>query len=186
MQNIRQQENLQTLQCGRALAALAVVLFHANLTLSLPKYFNREVFHFFAAGFSGVYYFFVLSGTVMVLAHWDQIGRVQSPASFFAKRFVRIYLPLWATLLLLLAPLMWMGVSLADIGLAFSGLPARKETALAIEWTLRHEILFYCLFGLLLWRPRTGAALLSLWYAGSVLATATAFPFPVSFILSPL
>jgi peptidoglycan/LPS O-acetylase OafA/YrhL len=185
MQNTPHRQNLKTLQCGRALAALAVVLFHANLTLALPKYFGQEPAHLFAAGFSGIYYFFVLSGTVISFAHWSQLGRPQFTSIFFAKRLVRIYIPLWATLLLLI-PLLWHRISPIDLFLAFSGLPADKETILAIEWTLRHELLFYTLFGLLLWSFRVGRIVFALWFAGSLISLAAIFPFPISFLFSPL
>ena len=177
--------NFQTLQCGRALAALAVVLFHANGTLALPKYFGIQPAHVFSSGFSGIYYFFVLSGAVMVLAHWRQIGQRQSPRNFFIKRFVRIYLPLWAVLAIIV-PLLAGRAGLGDILLAFSALPAGQENILAIEWTLRHEILFYALFGVLLWRPRLGMALLGLWLAASGLTALWNIPFPIDFLLSNL
>lgn len=175
--------NLQTLQAGRGLAAVAVVFFHANLTLALPKYLGQETLHVFYSGYSGIYYFFVLSGTVMMLAHWDQIGRHASPWNFFRKRFNRVYLPLWVVLLGLI-PFLFNHLSPSDVALAFSAVPSSTEPILAVEWTLRHEVLFYALFGLLLWRARLGSILLAIWFLGSLAAPFLAFPY--GFVLSPL
>jgi len=181
----KSRRNFDTLQCGRGLAALAVVCFHANLTLGLPKYFGEEPSHFFSSGFSGIYYFFVLSGTVMLLAHWDQIGLVHNPAGFYLKRFKRIYLPLWGALLFIV-PALANRISPFDIFLAFSALPTVHENVLAVEWTLRHEVLFYVVFGIFLWRPIAGGVILAAWIASSLLGAFFPILFPWSFLLSPL
>jgi len=177
--------NFDTLQCGRGLAALAVVCFHANLTLGLPKYFGKDPAHIFLSGFSGIYYFFVLSGTVILLSHWDQVGLVHNPTGFYLKRFKRIYLPLWGALLFLI-PVLADRISALDIFLAFSALPAVRENVLAVEWTLRHEVLFYVVFGIFLWRPIAGSVVLTGWITSSLLVPFFQFSFPWSFILSPL
>jgi peptidoglycan/LPS O-acetylase OafA/YrhL len=179
------QRNFETLQCGRGLAALAVVCFHANLTLGLPKYFGKEPAHIFSSGFSGIYYFFALSGAVMALAHWDQIGKIQSPWDFYLKRFKRIYLPLWGALLFII-PALATHISAYDVFLALSILPSPHENILAVEWTLRHEILFYLLFGLFLWRPVFGGILLALWFTASLRSIYVQRSFPIDFITSPL
>lgn len=178
-------QNFQTLQCGRALAAISVLLFHANLTLALPKYLGSETSRLFSSGFSGVYYFFVLSGTVITLAHWQQIGKHSPLKDFLLKRFIRVYLPLWATLIIVV-PLLFHRLSFTDIILAFTALPASTENILAIEWTLRHEALFYAFAGVLLWKPRSGIIIFVAWCAGSLIPLQVPAPFPISFIFSPL
>lgn len=67
--------SIETLQIGRALSAIAVVLFHAELTLALDKYLGRSLYPIFRGGDSGVEYFFVLSGFVIVQAHAGDFGR---------------------------------------------------------------------------------------------------------------
>jgi exopolysaccharide production protein ExoZ len=177
--------NLQTLQCGRALAALTVVLFHANGIFSLPKYFGREVWHAFSSGgYCGVCYFFVLSGMVMVIAHRRQIGLKSSPLPFYLKRFNRIYLPLWVALFLTFLVIPDRGSAFGVVS-AFLAWPASSEPLLAVEWSLRHEVLFYLIFGVILWRPALGFTVLTAWLAGSLVAVARQLDFPAGFIFSP-
>jgi len=59
----------QSLQMGRGLAALAVVLYHAADTITLPKYIGSDttgLLKYFLPGHAGVHYFFILSGFVIV------------------------------------------------------------------------------------------------------------------------
>lgn len=184
--------NLTTIQAGRGLAALAVVFFHAEVTLALPKYFGRAVAPILTGGDSGVHFFFVLSGFIMALAHWEDVGRRQSPLGFFWKRVRRIYAPLWPVLTLVLVSLILVpklspgGVpGLWPIISAYLILPQERQSLLAVEWTLTHEIVFYLLFGLMLWRPRIGAGLLAAWFAGALLGGLVRFEFPLSFVFSP-
>ncbi|MFC0242359.1 acyltransferase family protein [Rhodopseudomonas telluris] len=163
--------SIETLQIGRAFAALAVVLFHTETTLGLPKYLGHEIFPLFGPGEAGVYYFFVLSGFVMVTAHARDLGRNDVVLPFLWKRFRRIYPALWVVLtsqavLFLLIPqdriataeLPWVIVK------DFLILPWGGPSLLSVEWTLRHEILFYAAFAIILLAPSwrwivTGAGL---------------------------
>jgi peptidoglycan/LPS O-acetylase OafA/YrhL len=53
-------KKLDSLQNGRAFAALSVLLFHTDITSALPKYAGHEIASIFNRGYSGVDYFFVL------------------------------------------------------------------------------------------------------------------------------
>jgi peptidoglycan/LPS O-acetylase OafA/YrhL len=92
---------------------------------------------------------------------------------------------LWATLLFVI-PAIATRITAADAFLAFSILPAPRENVLAVEWTLRHEVLFYLIFGLFLWRPMWGTPLLALWFMSSLLSVFLPSSFPIAFIISPL
>lgn len=163
---------LNTLQAGRAFAALVVLAFHVELTLALPQYLDRAVFPVFNSGYSGVHFFFVLSGFVIMLAHHGDIGRPETVGGFAWKRVRRIYPPLWAALLILL-PLTLLFPALnngAPVGVkavvsAITLAPARYDPLLSVIWTLRHEALFYLVFGLAIWRPRIGLTVAALWMA---------------------
>jgi len=181
-------KGLTTVQAGRGLAALSVVLFHANAVLALQKYFGVEVDRLFGAGDSGVEFFFVLSGFIMVVAHHHQIGRVNKPWEFARKRFRRIYPPLWAALVIALGASAARGIPVSGwtVFKAFSAWPSADEQLLAAEWTLRHEMLFYALFGIFLWRPRLGLSLLAALFCAAIGLAFVQAPFPQGFILAPI
>jgi exopolysaccharide production protein ExoZ len=181
---------LDSLQASRAVAATTVVLFHANGILSEPKYLGYEVAPIFRAGDSGVSLFFVLSGLVMWLAHRNDFGRPGAALRFLWKRFRRIYPPMWITLVLILIPLLLVPAygppgsrdPLVIFG-SFVAWPASSDPLLGIEWTLRHEVIFYIALAAAIAWPRIRLV-------GAVVALATSafgglLPFPLSFIFSP-
>lgn len=122
----------------------------------------------------GVNYFFVLSGFIMALVHWKDLGVSGRVVNFAIRRFFRIYPALWAAIALSLVLQIATGsytFSLLDLFLAFTSLPVPvREAFLAVEWTLRHEILFYALFALAVWKPRFGLPAIGLWTLGSLVA----------------
>lgn len=183
----------QSLQAGRGLAALAVVLYHAADTITLPKYIGPDptgLLAYFLPGHAGVHYFFVLSGFVIYHVHGHDRG---APAfsNFIWKRTTRLVPALWVwlavvTTLLYLQP----GAAAEAFGLrsvlqAFSLIPVEQEVVLKVEWTLRHEMLFYVLYALyVLYRP-LGAIVLSTWFAGSLISHLADASFPYDFVFSP-
>lgn len=167
---------LDTLQAGRAFAALVVLLFHVELTLALPQYLGAEVFPVMRMGFSGVHFFFVLSGFVILLAHRKDIGQPARVGTFAWKRVRRIFPPLWAALAIVVpATLIWpflnngIGFDTLDVLSALTLVPATFDPVLSVVWTLRHEALFYGVFALVLWRPKVGLAVGGLWMLLSAL-----------------
>lgn len=166
------QKTLYSLQIGRGLAALAVLFYHANLIIGLPKYFDVRPADVFMPGGAGVNYFFVLSGFVIMLAHWRDLTGKPDIANFAWKRFRRIYPLLWVVL----CPLVILMVIAPSYSPAGAVLPRDLIAALAIapplhasyaepflivEWTLRYEIVFYLLF-LVLLKSRVIFAVLTL------------------------
>lgn len=149
---------------------MAVLLFHVELTLALPRYLGQDILPVFRSGYSGVHFFFVLSGFVIMMAHGHDIGRAGRAPLFAWKRVRRIYPPLWAALLLavpatLLLPLLNNGTpfDLLDVLSAIALTPATHDPVLSVIWTLRHEALFYAVFGLILLRPKPGLVLAAAW-----------------------
>ena len=169
-------QKLDTLQAGRAFACLAVVLFHANDTLALPKYLGHDVATICRAGSAGVQFFFVLSGFVILLAHFKDLGRPGQLRNFAWKRFRRLYPPLWPVLLTLI-PVFFLMPSFGKgnernpftILFAFLITPAPYDRLLTPEWTLRHEVVFYFVFAIVILHRRIGFALLTLWLLLSAL-----------------
>ena len=174
---------LDTLQAGRALAALSVLLFHTNITLARPKYIGVDIFPVFNIGYSGVDFFFVLSGFVIYLAHRQDMGVPGRTSQYIWKRFRRVYPPLWAVLLLIM-PVFLFGqglgkgteTSLPNVLSAFLASPWQDDSILDVEWTLRHEIVFYAIFAIAILNRTIGISVLTVWWVlSSVRWTGTFF-----------
>ncbi|MDP3379683.1 MAG: acyltransferase family protein, partial [Brevundimonas sp.] len=164
-EEISARRQLKTLQVGRGLAALAVLLYHASITLALPKYLDDPVATWALAGSSGVHFFFVLSGVIITLAHLGQINHPQKASAFLWRRFRRIYPPLWVACGLSIIGMMFVGAGIPDAGSLFSAFaltPVEHERVLAVAWTLRHEVVFYILFMTLILSVRLGVAALAI------------------------
>ena len=179
---------LQGVDATRGLAALLVVLLHASAMLSSPKDFGVLAFGgLLQFGRAGVDYFFVLSGFVIAWIHTKDAGRPAAFAPFWFKRLWRIY-PVW-----------WMALGLYLALLVVSPSPDRRESdvwyvvnsifliperygepILVAGWSLRHEMLFYLLFGVAIIHRRLGMAVMALWAAGLIgcAAWATAYGAP--------
>jgi peptidoglycan/LPS O-acetylase OafA/YrhL len=156
---------LGSLEIGRFIAAAIVVLDHVQTSLvtHVPGQgdgFYRAL-HF--PGSLAVQFFFVLSGFVMITAHWGDFGKAAAVPRFWWRRACRIYPMYWIALAV---PLYFFH------SLVTPGLLARLITLQPIfgydyvppAWSLRYEISFYILFGLCL-LPRVGGYLLYLWVA---------------------
>lgn len=156
---------MAAIQRLRAIAALAVLLFHALPLIGL---------HFHFAAF-GVDLFFVISGFLMI----SITGSDSRPLRFMIDRTLRIVPLYWlatgATLLLAFrrgAP--WPSWSRLAESLLFVpfGEPNRGEyffPILDVGWTLNFEMFFYLVFAATLFAPhRLRLGLLSLFFIGLV------------------
>lgn len=177
---------LSSLQAGRALAALAVVLYHLNGSVFGNANYWPEPFNpIFASGFSGVEYFFVLSGFLMAHVHWDQIGQRNNPAHFIRKRFLRIYPAYWLTMAGALALLLATGnlkTPPLSILREMALLPTEGLPTLAVAWTLQHEMMFYLFFAAFLWRPAIGGVVMGAWILTGLVGPFFRPAFPLSFL----
>jgi exopolysaccharide production protein ExoZ len=88
-----------SLQAGRAIAALMVVLFHCSAILGEAKYWHHSFDKYLVCGHRGVELFFVLSGIVILHAHRADMDNPGALAIYLRKRFVRIYPIYWIVLL---------------------------------------------------------------------------------------
>ncbi len=172
-------QTLHGIQYLRAVAALAVMLFHAAERSDVN----------FAIGAAGVDVFFVISGFIMaVISH----RRPQTPAAFLKDRFLRI------------APVYWIVTSVMILGAAaglfpnlvldplhvlgsYIFLPVASPNGGALwpvlvqGWTLNYEMFFYASFAATLFVPdRFRLPLLGLGFVGLVMtALMTDAPFPL-------
>lgn len=185
---------LTSLQAGRAIAAIAVAIFHAN------SYFIPERFHpgivvapVLNAGFAGVEYFFVLSGFIMMFVHQRDMGIPNRAPGFLLKRVLRIYPFYWAILFALVAAYALVPGAGDDANLSPGAVlasallvPTSNPMIIAAAWTLSHEMLFYLLFTTAFFSMRLALALFGLWIAAILASSILIEPtFPLSFLLSP-
>lgn len=156
---------IQSLQAGRALAALAVVALHASLSVGafldpLPHHVGAVLSY----GYLGVDFFFVLSGFIIYYASAHRVGRPGWAGAYAESRLTRIYVPYLPVGLAVALGYVLIGGSpdgyqwnwLATATL----LPGTGHPALSVAWTLQHELLFYALAGILLYSRKLLAGLI--------------------------
>ncbi|OSJ14858.1 hypothetical protein BST63_14285 [Bradyrhizobium canariense] len=164
-----------SLQAGRFVAALLVVLFHiegAITKIGGPYPFNDV----FAAGHAGVEYFFVLSGFLIYWVHRGDVAVPGTALTFLRKRCVRILPMYWLAFGCLLTGVL-LNPEFAN-GRDLSGpsifsdvffLPHPGEMILTVAWTLRREFIFYIVFSSSLFIPRVGLRPFFAWQAAIVI-----------------
>ena len=148
-------EQLRSVQCLRAIAALFVVGFHGTLLLhdnflpSLKPWDN---------GNSGVDLFFVISGFIMTVSSRRLLGQADGWRRFIVLRLVRIVPMYWLTTtakLLSIAAVpeiarhtfltTWNTIASFLFLPSFDG-AGFVRPVLAVGWTLSFEMLFYAVF----------------------------------------
>ena len=165
----------RSIQALRALAALAVLLFHAA----------QRAGGGFTVGAAGVDVFFVISGFIMwsvTAAEPRPPERRATAARFITQRLIRIVPLYWAVTLAMAALAQWPGVfpNLATpfrhVALSLLFIPHADPAGgnfplLAAGWTLNDEMLFYLIFAAAL---RTSRRTRLLAVSGALLALVTA------------
>ncbi len=146
----------QSLQAGRAVAALMVLGFH--LGLAIEHYFGIGSFRL-PFGHAGVEFFFVLSGFIITAAHFDDIHRPSRVWGFLWKRFVRVYPIYWVVFLAAYVGA-YRVVALAPIDLlrALALVPADVAPVITVAWSLQWEVVFYLVFAAFIIHPLLGVA----------------------------
>jgi peptidoglycan/LPS O-acetylase OafA/YrhL len=185
------------IDCCRGFAALLVLCQHSVYTVAKPKYFGVDPLHeVFLFGSRGVDFFFVLSGFVIAFVHWEDLGRPQRVGRYLLKRLVRVYPVLWVVSIGMIfasclisseyMPSAWQD-KLNVIVTSLTLLPSQFAPLPDVVWTLKHEVLFYALYALVLWNPRVGLGLLLVWagLCGSYLTGWYEANFLTDFLLSP-
>jgi len=156
---------INSLEASRALAAFTVVAFHANglrLLWGMSNYDWLKVF------IHGVDLFFIISGFIIFQVHRDDIGRPAAMRAFAAKRFIRLFPILWliAGVWMISRHVMQQAVPLEGIAPSLIPYPSLIKPLPDVIWTLRHELMFYCAFLVLIFNRRAGYGLFGLWTIG--------------------
>lgn len=183
-----------SLQLGRGLAAIAVLLFHV-WQMGYEKMGWNFARGWFVNGNRGVDFFFVLSGFIILHVNKRHIGIPSEAPRYFYRRVIRVY-PI-----LILLTLVKLGYMLVG----GAGVPAEKKDLsyilcstlliplpefpfLAASWTLCFEMFFYSIFllAILYGRP------LRWLFAGHIVACLMfnlpwlpQLEYPASFFFSP-
>lgn len=142
-------EKLVFLEVGRAMAALIVVLHHAD---QATAYFSEVARgRVFMWGQYGVDFFFVLSGFIIFYTHRnDGYGLVRARLYAF-KRASRIYIPYLPVALAYMGLLLIFQQGSLDerpwsLWATLTLLPSDKTSTLTVAWTLTYELIFYAFF----------------------------------------
>jgi peptidoglycan/LPS O-acetylase OafA/YrhL len=181
-------KKLNLLQVYRGIAAVLVVMIH--LTKMSAERLNQVIFfNLFLVGWSGVDYFFVLSGFIMVYVHRSAIGKKDQLKSFLVKRAVRIYpiywiitLTVWCLFLVIPGFANNEDLSLGNVIASLLLIPQKDQPILEVGWTLIYEINFYLLFSIAIWlKPKHSVPLLSAWLLVTILHYRKIVKFPQDF-----
>ena len=158
---------LSGIEAGRGGAALLVVGVHTRDHLF--KGGTHDWFSdLFVFGHSGVDFFFVLSGFIIMYVHYRDIGRPERVGNYLRRRFTRIYPFYWLMTLLAVAtvalsahqvmPSLWSYV------LSVLLLPVAEHPIIGVAWTLQHEITFYTVFLALILNYALGVGVFLAWF----------------------
>jgi peptidoglycan/LPS O-acetylase OafA/YrhL len=184
-------QRISNVEAGRGLAAVLVVLYHADkYYFGAPKYWHHDAFGgVFGFGHAGVEFFFVLSGFIMLLVHRQDIGQSHRVFPFIQRRFERIYPFFWVVLAVtvasyLLSPATGEAIYRDPANLIQSALLIGREpldSPVFVSWTLWHEVLFYALCALVIGIPKLGIPAFVGWTVACLIVPLFGFetPWPI-------
>ena len=146
-----------------------VLTYHSGVILGAPANFAFSPFgQFFHFGRSGVDFFFVLSGFLISLLHWRDIGKPDRLKRYAVRRLTRIYPTYWLVLLPIIPVDVFTHTLFDDYSKPLEVLKSilllpQDHTILDVTWSLRNELLFYVLFGLMIFSRRAGIIVVGVW-----------------------
>ena len=157
---------LKVLQAGRFFAAMAVVFVHAKTSISFfVEDLPDVVVSVLSFGYLGVDFFFVLSGFII---HYTMADSKRTAGEFAYNRLTRVFVPYWPIGLCLAIAYTVVPHLSAAVDYSWSWIstitlfPTEHDPALAVAWTLQHELVFYLTYAALHFKNRVFAGL-SLW-----------------------
>src|SRR5271156_4881977 len=159
----RSDKSFASIQMLRAIAAMGVVVYHAQVML---HHNAGYVYQEHNTGAAGVDIFFVISGFIMYFTNRNAFEKPGASGRFFLRRIIRIGPAYWAyttlvTALLLFLPQLFQDMKFGlyqAIGsylfLLFVNTNGQVGPNIGVGWTLSFEMYFYLLFSLFLLFPR--------------------------------
>lgn len=159
-------------QVLRGIAAAVVAIYHTHLILAQPQYGGIKLYEAVTTrGWIGVNFFFVLSGFIILLAHYRDIGQPHQAGRYAWRRFVRVYPIYWLFTTAYIAAAL-AGIGYPDFRWTFTNLLSsytliafepQPYPPLSVAWTLFYEVTFYALFLLLILHRKLGVAVFAAW-----------------------
>jgi exopolysaccharide production protein ExoZ len=122
-------------------------------------------------GHSGVNFFFVLSGFIILYVHRRDVGNPSRLRRYIVRRITRlwpIYLVIFGSILLLNVIKRHQLPPVGDLMISLFLLPSDKALIVPVAWTLQYELLFYTIFGILIVNRRTGLSVMAIWFVVSM------------------
>ena len=159
----RSGNSFASIQMLRAVAAISVVTYHAQVMLHHNAGYLYQEHN---TGAAGVDIFFVISGFIMYFTNKNAFGKPGASGNFLLRRIIRIVPTYWAyttlvTVLLLFLPQLFQDMRFGlyeAIGsylfLLFVNTNGQVGPNIGVGWTLSFEMYFYLLFSLFLFFPR--------------------------------
>jgi len=159
----------KSIEACRGVAATLVLLSHCGHTLGAPQNFGAPPFGLiFQFGRAGADIFFVLSGFLISLIHWRDIGRPERLTHYLARRTTRIYPTYWLVLLAVVPVDLATRTFYDAYGDPWAMvknilLLPQNDQIIDVSWSLCNELLFYAVFALLILSRRAGFLALAAW-----------------------
>jgi exopolysaccharide production protein ExoZ len=185
---------MESIVVARGIAALLVVFHHAGSIASQPRFYGYDAFDGHLTRFTGINFFFVVSGFFIGWVNWKNIGLPGKAWDFAVRRMGRIYPSYWLILIPLIilyqvfpnagfdsqrAPL---NVLFSIVLLPYDG----AQPVYGVAWTLVHEFLFCVVISLIILWGRRAIVILPIW--GLAIVVGNVFfdhlPYPVDFLLA--
>ncbi|HMO30521.1 acyltransferase [Enterovirga sp.] len=174
---------LPGIQVLRAVAALMVVLHHAELSVLLGFGFASPPM--LLGGSAGVDIFFVISGFIMLVSSRRLFAAPGGSATFLKRRLIRIVPLYWAVTSIYVAAFLFAPAALGrpvSGGTVLAsylfwprlGLDGTFHPILVVGWTLNYEMFFYALFTMAVALPQRSAVLLVTGALAATVGLATA------------
>lgn len=164
------ERKLVWLEAMRGFAAIWVLLHHAEQSVSHFVGSLGEV-PLISNGFLGVDFFFILSGFIIAYSSHRLAMNGGGLKTYFRARLVRIYVPYLPVgggmfLLYLLLPGLSASERIPGLLTSITLAPSNSPPALAVAWTLVHEMIFYIAFSVFFLSRRLFWLLMLAWAAG--------------------
>ncbi len=177
--SIKPKNKILGIEACRGIAAVFVVFYHVSLLINTAykTSYIKEILHF---GHSGVDFFFVISGFIILFIHYDDIDRPSRLLYYARQRFTRLMPTYWVALVISVIMLIIGGHEIFlknNLAWSLFLLPSNKPLIIGVAWTLRCEIFFYIVFCTLIFNKRIGLFFIFSWLVLTILYSVYGFKF---------